>query len=188
MKKSIQLLGTILLTLVVTFSAFSNTKPDPRKLSMKLIDGKMKLAYKNDSNGKVMIELVNTLGEVIHQEEVKRNQSFAKIIDFNLLGDGQYKVQLSGAKKKYVKEVWVFKNAHIALLKQKYNTYKLLYGSKEPTAIDVQFLNESGQVVMEDFFQSSKGFSKVYQVSSRKTNATALRIITESDSKEFKLN
>ncbi|MGB3464235.1 MAG: hypothetical protein WBA74_03160, partial [Cyclobacteriaceae bacterium] len=147
----------------------------------------IQLLYKKSSIEKVRIEIKDNEGDIVHQDEVTNKIGFLKTYDFSKLDEGYYTFEISDNEGKVRKEIAFFKRASIAILKQGEDRYRLIYGTKKKTKILVQLLNKKGKVVFEDNFVSENGFSKVYKVSSENTNATEMRVITEQDSKYFRL-
>jgi len=187
MKKTLKLLATMLITISFSFSLKAVNGPGLKRLNYELKNDIMQLTYDNNTRDLVIIEIKNASGEMIRREAIGNNETFTGKIDFNEMGDGSYSIVLFGANKKEKKEVFIYKNASLALFKEGFGNYKLLYGKKGNMPIRVEFLNEYEEAVMKDEFISKIGFAKTYNVSSKKTNAKILKVITSEGSKEFKL-
>jgi len=187
MKKTATVLATLLLLVTFTFSAFSDVNIDEKRMQLRMKDGMIQLLYNKASVESVKIEIKNENGKVIHRDQVNNKIGFLKNYDFRKLDEGYYTFVITDGEGLLKKEVAFFKRASIALIKQKDNKYRVLYGTKRKSKIWVQLLNDDDKVVFEDKFVSINGFSKVYEVSPKKTSATKMRIVTERDSKEFKL-
>lgn len=187
MKNTITTLATLVLLLTTTFAAYSNTIFDENRLQLRMKDGMIQMLYNKSTVENVKIEIINEEGEVIHSDAVSNKFGFLKNYDFSKLDEGFYTFEVSDQEGKVRKEIAFFKRASIALLKQKDDKYRLIYGTKKKSKVSVQMLNNKGKVVFEDNFVSENGFSKTYDVSSENTNATKMRIITQQDSREFEL-
>lgn len=187
MKKTLTTLATLVLLLTAVFSAYSNSLLDEKRMQLRLKDGMIQLLYNKSSVESVKIEIKDENGKVIHQDEVKNQIGFLKNYDFRKLDEGYYTFEVSDNEGKVRKEIAFFKRASIAFLKQEDDKYRLIYGTKKKTKVMVQMLNKDEKIVFEDNFVSENGFSKVYKISSDNTNAIKLRIITQQDSREFKL-
>ena len=187
MKNLTTILATLTLIFIFSSSVNADSLFDDNRMQLRIADGVVQLLYKKSSEETVKIEIKDNNGDIVYEDKVTNKIGFLKMYDFKKLDEGYYTFEISDKEGKIKKEVAFFKRASIAMIKQANDNYRLIYGTKKRTRVWVQMLNEKGTIVFEDAFTSENGFSKVYNVSPKNTNATQMRIITEQDSRQFRL-
>ncbi|MEL7148169.1 MAG: hypothetical protein AAFO69_17475, partial [Bacteroidota bacterium] len=174
MKKTNTTLAIMFMMFAVAFSAYAGAE----RMQLKKIKNAIQLRYTNASEGTVKITIKDESGTPIHREEVASEEGFKKSYDFSDKTEGFYTFEIADNEGDLSKEIGFFKPASIlTMVKPNHNKYRLLYGIKRKSKIQVLLYNDLGDLVFEDVFMAENGFEKTYWVSKYNTDATRMKVV-----------
>lgn len=188
MKKTNTTLAILVMMVAFVSATFAGTAVDKERVQLKMKDNVIQLRYKNSAEGIVKIAIKNEAGTLIHKEEVNSEDGFLKSYDFSGKLEGFYTFEINDSEGDLAKEIAFFRPETILkMIKPSHNKFRLLYGVKRKSDIQVLLFNDKGDLVFKDIFVTENGFIKTYKVADYNTDATKMKVVTPLLTQEFEL-
>lgn len=188
MKKTNTTLAMIILMIALVTASFAGTTADSERMQLKMNDEIIELHYKSEEQNLVKIAIRHESGLLVLQEEISTQDEFLRSYDFSDKAQGFYTFEIVDNKGDLSREIGFFKAETIlTMTKPSHNKFKVVYGVKRESKIQVKMYNDKEELVFEDIFVAEKGFIKTYMVADYNTDATRMKVITPLLTKEFEL-
>jgi virulence-associated protein VapD len=127
-----------------------------------------KIAYQDETSGKVKVNIYNENGNEVFSETFKDVKSFVRPLNFSQMEYGVYTVELVGHAGKKTEQINYFsepslKNVHLTKLASE-SKYLLAVTNSGNEEIKVKIYDSANQLVLEENRLSNMGFAQVYNM------------------------
>ncbi len=127
-----------------------------------------KIAYQDETSGKVKMSIYNESGSEVVSETFKDVKSFVRPLNFSQMEYGVYTVELidhAGKKKEKINYFLEpsLKNVHVAKIANE-SKYLLAVTSAGTEPINVKIFDSANQLVLDEMKNSNNGFATVYNL------------------------
>ena len=127
-----------------------------------------KIAYQDETSGKVKMNIYNESGNEVFSETFKDVKSFVRPLNFVGMEHGQYTVELISQGGKTVEKINYLlesrlKNVHLAKIDNE-TKYLLAVTNTGSEEINVKIFDSANQLILEENKQSINGFAKLYNM------------------------
>ena len=179
--KSINLLAVLLMSAVVAFG-----NDEPKKAGFAVLHGKgsevFKVIYKNETTGKVKVNVYNAKAEVVHSELLNNTSGFILPLNFGKIGFGEYTVELIDANgkqvEKFVYEPTPIENIRIAKLGNAEGKFLVSVVNAKSEKVTVRIFDNYNNLLHNEVKSVSGDFAQVYTV--KNLNGACTFVVTDN--------
>ena len=170
MKKATTLIVGLILGISSALFANGSEEKDQMELNVKIIPGStgdvFKLMYLSDNKEWVQVNIYNTSGKKILSDKIRNKRGFLRPYNFKSLPEGMYTIEVmteNTVKKEVVKLVEDEPQMNISFDPVAENKrVKLTVTGPEVQPLLVNIYNQRSELVTQDYIDTEKSFSKVY--------------------------
>lgn len=156
--------------LVSAFVAFGND--EPKKAGLAVLHGKgsevFKVIYKNETAGKVKVNVYNDRAEVVYTEQLTNTAGFILPLNFSKLGFGAYTVELIDASGKQIEKIVYeptkVENIRIAKLGNADGKFLVSVMNAKNDKVTVRIFDNYNNLLHDEVKSVSGDFAQVYTV------------------------
>jgi len=127
-----------------------------------------KIAYSNETVGKVKVSITNAEGSEVYAETLASVKNFALPLNFVGMEEGAYTVEIASATGKSVETINyasepIIKTVHVTKLADA-SKYLLAVTSEGTEQFNVKIFDSANQLVLDEMKNSNNGFATVYNL------------------------
>ena len=188
MKKTTTLLLTLMLGIGVVFADGAEEK-EASELRVRILPGASeqvyKLMYLSEEKGLVKVNFYDSEGKKIFTDKIYNKFGFLRPYSFEALPEGTYTIELIDPKGTVSKEIAHITSAvsslDVELTPTAEQAYKLSVVGNSIDPIMVKIYDQRYDLVTEDYIETGKSFSKIYNLSKMPKGHYTFEVYSKGD-------
>ncbi len=189
MKKRTIILCAMLVAAMSTVSFAEGNGENATKVALvpSQTAGKYSLIYADDTPGVVRVKVLDEMGHILRVDRIQNKSGFKKPYDMSDLGPGNYQLVISDKDGDFSLLARVQEIEEIGVNQLDANRYQLVYKDSHGGDAKIGIFDEEGELIHTERVIFTKGFSKVYDLSSIGSKGFTFEVSSNNSSKRVSM-